>query len=76
MHKIKNILVVFDNVTTNMSIAIGVGTLAYKISEKGSIAEGIMAYNKAGNTSYLEAINGHLSNMGCDEIEVTKNEEG
>lgn len=41
-------------------------------TDKKSIAEGIMAYNSEGNVSYLEAINGHLLNMGCEEIEVTK----
>ena len=65
-------MLVFDNVTTDMSIAIGVGVLMQKITDKESIAEGIMAYNSEGNVSYLEAINGHLLNMGCEEIEVPK----
>lgn len=63
-------MVVFDNVTTNMSISIGVGTLAGKISKAGGIAEGVKAYNGEGDPNYLGNINKHLSDMGCEQLEI------
>ena len=56
-------MVVFDNVTTNMSIATGIGLLASKIESAQNIYTGVVGYNTDEN--YAEIINGHLSDMGC-----------
>ena len=59
--------VVFDRVTTNMSIAVGIGNLAYKTeSEGGNIADGVAEYN--GKPGYLGKINKYLLEMGCKEL--------
>lgn len=59
--------VVFDRVTTNMSIAVGIGNLAYKTeSEGGNIADGVAEYN--GKPGYLGKINENLLEMGCKEL--------
>ena len=51
-------MVVFDNVTPDMSIATGIGCLANKIEYyQGNISKGVMAYNTEGNVKYLEEIN-------------------
>jgi len=59
-------MIVFDNVTTNMSIAVGVGTLAGKIEAQKSIYEGVKDYN--GKNGYVEHINGHLADMGLNGL--------
>lgn len=60
--------VVFDRVTTNMSIAVGIGNLAYKIEcEDGNIADGVAEYN--GKPGYLGKINKYLLEMECKELQ-------
>lgn len=59
-------MVVFDKVTTNMSIATGVGILAHHIETKKNIYDGVIAYNS--KVSYVGKINDHLSDMGCSPL--------
>lgn len=61
------LMFVFDNVTSNMSIAVGVGVLAEKTnSANGSEYTGVAQYNS--EPGYVEKINVHLGNMGCELI--------
>lgn len=59
-------MVVFENVTTNMSIATGVGLLAYKIEDNKDIYTGVAQYNT--KPGYVDLINGHLEDMGAEKI--------
>lgn len=59
-------MVVFENVTVNMSIATGVGLLAYKIEDNKDIYTGLEQYNTKG--SYVAVINNHLEDMGAKKI--------
>lgn len=60
-------MVVFENVTPDMSIATGIGCLANKIKgEEGNIYKGVRDYNSIYNEDYPKQINKHLENMGCD----------
>lgn len=62
-------MVIFDNVTPNMSIATGIGVLANKIhAQDDNIAKGVMAYKTKGDTEYLNAVNGYLDDMGCKKL--------
>jgi len=62
-------MVVFDNVTPDMSIATGIGCLINKIKgEGGNIYYGVRDYNSRDNSIYPELINQHLENMGCDKM--------
>ncbi len=61
------LMLIFDNVTSNMSIAVGVGVLAEKMSSaNGSEYTGVAQYNS--EPGYVEKINVHLGNMGCELI--------
>ncbi len=63
-------MVVFENVTPDMSIATGIGCLANKIKgENGNIYYGVRNYNSEDNDDYPELINQHLENMGCDKLQ-------
>ena len=67
-------MVVFDNVTTNMSIATGIGCLANKIvDEDENMYLGVRDYNSKENNNYPELINGHLEDMGYSEEELLQN---
>jgi len=62
------LMVIFDNVTSNMSIAVGVGVLAEKMNgANGSEYIGVVWYNS--EPGYVENINKYLGNMGCKLIE-------
>ena len=62
-------MVIFSNVTIGMSIATDIECLVNKIEYyDGSISEGVMAYHSEGDKEYLENINQHSENMGCDPI--------
>ena len=65
----KNIryIVDFNKVTSNMSIATGVGELATKIEEQRNVYDGVAAYNSL--PGYVEAINRHLADMGMEGLE-------
>lgn len=60
-------MVNFNNVTTDMSIATGIGVLANSIEKEGNMYDGVQNYNTLEN--YVEHINEHLDNMGCEKIE-------
>ncbi|MDE5699485.1 MAG: DUF4280 domain-containing protein [Lachnospiraceae bacterium] len=61
-------MLIFDNVTSNMSIAVGVGVLAEKTnSANGSEYTGVVQYNS--KPGYVEDVNKYLGNMGCKLIE-------
>ena len=67
-------MVVFDNVTTNMSIATGIGCLANKIvDEDENMYLGVRDYNSKENNNYPELINGHLEDMGYSGEELLQN---
>ena len=59
-------IVDFDNVTSNMSIATGIGVLANSIQKEGSVYYGVQEYNSLQN--YVEHINRHLVDLGCEKI--------
>ena len=60
-------IVDFNKVTSNMSIATGVGELATKIEEQRNVYDGVAAYNSL--PGYVEAINRHLADMGMEGLE-------
>ncbi len=59
-------IVNFDNVTSNMSIATGIGVLANSIQKEGSVYHGVQEYNTLEN--YVEHINRHLVDLGYEKI--------
>lgn len=59
-------IVDFDNVTSNMSIATGIGVLANSIQKEGSVYYGVQKYNSLQH--YVEHINRHLVDLGCEKI--------
>lgn len=63
-------IVNFDKVTPDMSMAVGVGLLGYKIYSvsDGNVYLGVKAYNGGGDKDYMDTINEHLRNMGCEEL--------
>ena len=67
------LMLVFEKVTPDMSIATGIGCLVNKIEDKdGDIRLGVKNYNS--KPHYLEDISDHLENMECDRLDKSEGE--